>query len=120
MADPRLIDYIKENLAKGHSLEEIRSFVADHGWTKEEIDEALLQASGSLKEENPPPAFGAPKEPVKKKGHKSLYIAIAVLVIVIIVFLLTASQIIDYFQGLYPDNEALDMLESLIPNILPS
>jgi hypothetical protein len=119
MADPRLIEYIKENLAKGHSLEEIRSFVTDHGWTGEEIDEALLQASGRIQEEGPKPAFGAPERPVRKKGRKKLYIAIIVFVILLIVLMLTASQILDYFLQMYPDNVALQQFKDLLPSFAP-
>ena len=106
MTDEKLIKYINANLAKGHSLEEIRQFVAKHGYSQEDIDKAMLEASGrggySLSPVGAPPAKG--QVPVKKKGHKRIIIALIILVIIIFIFLYTLSDIVSLFTGMYPDS----------------
>ena len=47
MVDKKLIEYIRENLQKGHSLEEIRKFIVNYGWSDKDFDKAVLLASGS-------------------------------------------------------------------------
>lgn len=49
MVDKKLIEYINDNLQKGHSLEEIRKFIVNYGWSEKDYDEAVLLASGSSK-----------------------------------------------------------------------
>jgi hypothetical protein len=122
MVNEKLVEYINSNLAKGHSLEEIREFVAGHGWSKEEFDEALMKASGSgemappQKEQQPPGeagaagAAGAPAAPgapdatapVKKKGHKKLIVGVIILIILVLMLFYTIADIMSYFEGLYP------------------
>ena len=123
MVNEKLVEYINSNLAKGHSLEEIREFVAEHGWSKEEFDEALMKASGSGEKTPPqmeqqppagqagaaaagaPAAPGAPSatEPVeKKKGHKRLIVGVIILIILVLMLFYTIADIMSYFEGLYP------------------
>jgi len=106
MADKRLVDYVKDNLAKGHSLNEIRDFVRRHGWTDREFDEAVLEASGAPSDANFPGFVGQPgeKKQKEKKGHKKLIIAVIILIILIWVFLMTAANIVNYFKDMFPNN----------------
>ncbi len=105
MVDQKLIDYINENVAKGHSMEEIRKFVVAYGWSQKEFDEAILIASGSEKKAEKPKKGGESgmDGAEKKKGHKKLILALIVLIIVIFVFLYVATDIISYFTGIYPE-----------------
>lgn len=41
MVDQRLLDYIKTNLSRGISLEEIRKTLLSYGWSNKDIDEAV-------------------------------------------------------------------------------
>ena len=119
MVNEKLVEYIKTNLAKGHSLEEIREFVSKHEWSGEDFDEALMKASGSKegpppKGQQPPapgtagappaPPAGSPQEqaPVKKKGHKKLIVGVIVLIIVALLLFYTIADVVSYFEGLYP------------------
>lgn len=123
MVNEKLVEYINSNLAKGHSLEEIREFVAEHGWSKEEFDEALMKASGSgdmtppQKEQQPPGeagaagAAGAPAAPgapdatapvEKKKGHKKLIVGVIIIIILVLMLFYTIADIMSYFEGLNP------------------
>ncbi len=107
MTNKKLIEYIKSNLAKGHSLEEIRKFIVAYGWSQKEFDEAILEASG--KAEKPPkpekPGEAGVLEGEKKgKGHKKIILALIILVILIFVFLFVAAEIMNYFTGIYPES----------------
>ncbi len=107
MVDKKLIEYINGNLQKGHSLEEIRKFIVNYGWSEKDFDEAVLLASGSSgkpKKENKPEVGGGEDLSGKKKGHKRLILAIIVLIIVILIFLYVVTDILDYFTGLYPES----------------
>ncbi|MBN2330775.1 MAG: hypothetical protein JXC85_03075 [Candidatus Aenigmarchaeota archaeon] len=108
MVDNKLVEYIKENLQKGHSLQEIRKFVVNYGWSEKDFDQAVLLASGSL--EKKPEKKEAPQEGAgetlagKKKGHKRVIIALVILVIVIFIFLFVVTDMLDFFADYYPDN----------------
>ncbi len=101
MADERLVEYIKSNLAKGHNLEEIRKFVIQQGgYRDEEINEAILEASGSQK------GAGGPEVDItgkKKGGHKKLILALIILIILVLVFLYMATDILSYFKEMFPE-----------------
>ena len=108
MVDKKLIDYINDNLQKGHSLEEIRKFIVNYGWSEKDYDEAVLLASGSSDKKH-----AKPKEPAeggdeglegKKKGHKRIIIALIILVIVIFLFLFVITDTLNFFSDLYPEN----------------
>ncbi len=54
MANPTLVNYFKENLAKGCSVESVKEELMKAGWPGKEIEEALAEAA-------PPAAVPAPK-----------------------------------------------------------
>jgi hypothetical protein len=47
MADKRLIDYIKENLARGYTADYLRKILLEQGWEAGDVDEALNVVQGS-------------------------------------------------------------------------
>ncbi len=106
MVNEKLVEYINSNLAKGHSLEEIRKFIVNYGWSEKDFDEAVLLASGSSgKPKKDKPEEGGEEDlSGKKKGHKRVIFAIFVLIIVILIFLYVTTDMLDYFSGLYPES----------------
>jgi uncharacterized membrane protein len=66
MADKKLVEYMKQNIEKGHSIEEIKSFVAQSGWDQKQIEEAVQELTGAAPEPvrpHPPPAEPKPAAP---------------------------------------------------------
>jgi hypothetical protein len=47
MAEKRLIDYIKENLARGYTADYLRKILLEQGWVAGDVDEALNVVQGS-------------------------------------------------------------------------
>jgi hypothetical protein len=108
MVDKKLVEYIKDNLQKGHSLEEIRKFIVNYGWSDKDFDEAVILASGSTGKETekgkvPEPGKEEGMKVGKKKGHKKLILSIIILIILIFIFLFAISDILNYFLGYYPE-----------------
>ncbi len=109
MVDKKLIEYINDNLKKGHSLEEIRKFIVNYGWSDREYDEAVLLASGATEDRKPEkvkkPDESGKKEDIagKKKGHKKLIFAVIILIIVIFIFLTVATDMLSFFGDYYPE-----------------
>jgi hypothetical protein len=102
MANKQLVDYIKQNLGKGHNLQEIRKFLAMYGWSERDIDEGILEASGVVPSRQG--GMAAPADvKVKKHGHKKLIFALIILMILIFVFLYVAMDIVKYFNNMFPN-----------------
>ncbi len=102
MVKKEISDYINENLKKGHKLEEIRKFMATYGWSEKDINEGILDASGAA-EGKPPEPKKPEEEAPEKKGHKKIIVAVIVLIILILVFLYVATDILNYFNELFPE-----------------
>jgi hypothetical protein len=125
MVNEKLVEYIKANLAKGHSLKEVRKFIVAYGWSQSEFDEAVLLASGSgSKKITMPPEPGkggvgveaGGEEPVvKKKGHKKLILGLIILIVVIFIFLFVIADVLNYFSELYPDTVLPFNVSSWLP-----
>lgn len=104
MVDKKLADYVKANLAKGYSLEDVRKSAYEYGWSQTDIDGAILEASGSGPQaslQTGSRGMGGP-EKGKKKGHKRVIIGLIVLFILILVLLFVIAETMEYFNDLYP------------------
>jgi len=66
MPNKQIIDYIKENLSTGISIEKIKKALLDTGWPEHEINEAINQARGLSSKSGTPPL---PKKSSKKKSN---------------------------------------------------
>ncbi len=78
MVDSRLVNYVKAELSKGVSLEQIKQNLLPQGWSEEEINEAINSAKQGG---TPTPQSSPQKEPNKSS---KLWIIIGVIVILII------------------------------------
>lgn len=56
MVDQSLVDYVKENLRKGYSIESLKKTMLDHGWDPGEVDHAIVIARSPSQ----PPSRPAP------------------------------------------------------------
>ncbi len=65
MADQRLVDYIKENLARGYSVDYLMQLLIDQGWDIGELNEAVSTAHGH--DPAPPRPPEAPHPPAASK-----------------------------------------------------
>lgn len=52
MSDERLINYIKNNLSEGHSIDDIKSKLLDAGWKKDLVDQAVDEVNSQLPPKN--------------------------------------------------------------------
>ncbi len=61
MADPKLLDYVRQQLAAGTPTETIKKALAIQGWNEKEINDAFstVQAANIV-----PPAPPAPRAPI--------------------------------------------------------
>ncbi len=57
MADPKLVEYVKDALAKRYSAEEIKKILLEQGWSSTIINEAFDEAQKKAFPEGPPPLF---------------------------------------------------------------
>lgn len=48
MSDKKLLEIVKEDLQKGMSEKQIKSFLMIDGWSEKDIEEALLSAGGAV------------------------------------------------------------------------
>ena len=78
MANQKLVDYIKAQLAKGKKVDDVRGALLAQGWSEKDIAEAVSAAAAVPI----PPAPGAAGAP---KSRKKLKIAVAVVGIILIV-----------------------------------
>lgn len=56
MPNQQLIDYIKTNIAKGYSANQIKGFLIQQGWRDEDVNEAIghtTNKAGGIKRRNP-------------------------------------------------------------------
>ena len=81
MVDQRVVDYIKTNLSKGFTLEQIKTVLINVGWQREEINNAINYISNT----NHPINKNNKKTSSDKKSNKKL---IFVSLFIIIVFCL--------------------------------
>lgn len=116
MDNKELTNYIKENIQKGHSLEEIRDFLIKNGWSQKDIDNGILLSSNSkrievsknddLKPPMPPSVTqqgnSGNNGPKKKGGHKKVIIALAILIILFLALLYVAADIVQTFEDMFP------------------
>jgi hypothetical protein len=100
MVDRHLVNYIRDNLAQGHDLEEIRRHLATYGWAEKDINAGILEASGAGTQDTKT-ALGPDK---KKKGHKKIIIGLIVVIILIFLFLYVATDIVRTFREMFPVN----------------
>ncbi|MFH0956582.1 MAG: hypothetical protein V1813_01835 [Candidatus Aenigmatarchaeota archaeon] len=116
MADQKLLDYIRENLAKGVRPDDIRLSLLESGWPQEDIDAGMAQASAGEAppaERSPPPSAAAPGDgKQKKKGHKKLIVLLIVLLILVFFFLYTAASIVDIFRDMFPGS--MDSINNIL------
>ncbi|MFQ5647820.1 MAG: hypothetical protein ACE5FW_01160 [Candidatus Aenigmatarchaeota archaeon] len=85
MADERLVAYLKNQLAKGRKVEDVRKVLLDQGWRERDIAEAVSEiAAIPIPPVTRPPAE-APKPPEapKKRWWPKAVIAIGVVLIVL-------------------------------------
>jgi hypothetical protein len=64
--EPRIVQYVKEQLSAGYAEKDIRDALLDQGWQPDEIDEAFSAAGGPPKEK---PA-GPEERPAGRKAGK--------------------------------------------------
>jgi len=74
MVSPELLQYIKEVLSQGHSHEVVKSHLAKHGYTYEEIEQAFSQLEKDLNkiesiEEQAPDELRKYVEDMLRQGH---------------------------------------------------
>jgi hypothetical protein len=67
MAEKRLIDYIKENLARGYTADYLRKILLEQGWVAGDVDEALNVVQGSSSMTAAPAAL--PEEAPEEEQH---------------------------------------------------
>jgi hypothetical protein len=100
MADPKLIEYIKECLTRGSSAEEIRLSLLETGWPEDQINAGMAEATvmrppapePQRKEENQAP----------KKGSKKIIVLLIVLFMLVIMLLYAALSILGIFNSMFP------------------
>jgi hypothetical protein len=68
MANPEIIEYAREQLKAGHSVDEIRDSLIKTGWSKEEVEEAI----SAVQTQAPANPTTTPTQPGLKPG-KLLY-----------------------------------------------
>jgi hypothetical protein len=67
MVNQELVDYIKKHKEKGHSLEQLKDHIVNHGHDSEEVDEAIRHAT----QENVPSKKEAPAEEATEETTSS-------------------------------------------------
>jgi len=75
MADPRLVNYIKAQLAAGQNIEAVRRALLAQGWQEKDIAEAISAAA----------AVPLPAAPNARKSRKWLKIGIVATGVILIV-----------------------------------
>jgi len=116
MADPKVVEYIKNNLNKGTGIEGIKSSLRQSGWPEDQIKQGVAEVQGSVPQPGPVPSTPQAKQPEgEKKGHKRLIVALIILLILLIVFLYVAVNIVSDFREMFPG--AGDMIPIDIPFI---
>ena len=116
MADPKVAEYIKNNLNKGVEIGVIKSSLRQIGWPEDKINQGVAEVQGGVPQPGPAPSIPQTKQPEgKKKGHKRLIVALIILLLLLIVFLYVAVNIVSDFRGMFPG--AGDMIPIDIPFI---
>jgi energy-converting hydrogenase Eha subunit A len=69
MVDQKLVDYIKEQLNSGHSVDEIRGHLLGYGYKYEDIEQAVNEAK-EAKVPPPPSEDSSPTKPTKERELK--------------------------------------------------
>lgn len=121
MADPKVVEYIKNNLNKGTGIEGIKSSLRQSGWPEDQISQGVAEVQGGVPKPGPAAEAPAPSTPQtkqpegEKKGHKRLIVALIILLIILILFLYVAVNIVSDFREMFPG--AGDMIPIDIPFI---
>lgn len=119
MADEGIVNYVKDNLSRGVSVDEIKNSLSAKGWTEDQINDAVAQAGAPAdiqqplvapkEDANVPPMDSGNKkeEKVDEEGKKSnkntiLIIAIVILVILFIVLIFVGFNIFQTFNEMFP------------------
>ena len=85
MVDPKLLDYVKKELAAGYKPEAIRSYLVNYGYDPASVEEAISAAAAA-----PAPKPAAPAAPAVKKKIPIIPVAggILAVIFVVVVFLI--------------------------------
>ncbi|NIP40244.1 MAG: hypothetical protein GTN39_01840 [Candidatus Aenigmarchaeota archaeon] len=75
MIDERLIDYIRDNLRKGYSLDSLRKVLIDEGWDPNQVNEAINYVQNISPPASPPvpsphPSWSPPEEEETRKPSR--------------------------------------------------
>jgi hypothetical protein len=120
MADPKVVQYVKENLQHGCGIEEIKSSLRQSGWPEDVIIKGIQEVTGTQPVPGPvaapSPGTGTAEagkeEPRKKKGRKMLILALVILAIVIILFLFSVANTVNIFSDMFPGS--WDYIQDLV------
>jgi len=88
MANPRLVQYFNQNLAKGYSAEQLKQHLIQNGYNSRDVDDAIRQAQQDKLSSAPPPLSSTippPIQPAKSGGGKGWLIAIVVIFVILLV-----------------------------------
>ncbi|MFH0805436.1 MAG: hypothetical protein V1901_00915 [Patescibacteria group bacterium] len=96
MADSRLVNYIKSQLSKGASLEQIRQILIFTGWRDYQINPAIELATQQTTSNNMQ-TFSPYQESVKKSSNSWMLLASGIILIasgVLILIILIVKEIV--------------------------
>lgn len=94
MIDRRLVDYIKSELSKSTSLEQIRQNLLSKGWSNYDINEAMNLATQQKTLSAPPVTYKEPAKKTPKKGIIFILIVIVIIGGIFAFFMLREKQVV--------------------------
>ena len=98
MADQRVVEYLRENLAKGYPVQQLRRNLEAEGYAQREIEEAFSMAMG-VPVAPPPPK---PPKP-RKKTSKKLIVLLIIMLILLAMFLMAGVNTVNSFKDMFPE-----------------
>jgi hypothetical protein len=110
MADPKLIEYIKDSISRGSTVEDIRMSLLETGWPQEDINAGLAEVTTV----QPPAPQPQRKDegPTQKKGSKKLIVLLIILFMLVILLLYAALSILGAFTAMFPNG--MDSINNLM------
>ena len=101
MADAGVVKYLKEGIARGHSIESLKSELIKSGWSSSEVNAAVRQVEG--RKVPPVPKSLKPANPakVKSSGVKERPLGIAILAILAWISAVATPIVVLFVTGVF-------------------
>ena len=112
MVDEGIVNYVKDSLNSGMSVEDVKAALREKQWPENQINQAIQMAGGPssqphvAKPQNVPPQQTQPVQEEKKKGgiSKKTIIALIIFVLLFIALIYVALNMLDTFYTMFPES----------------